>query len=179
MDCKICQKPFVARSHKHLICSIGCTEENKRRISLESYYRVKGDDIPKRERTYNTDFPKVSKREQRAKYRAKNKDKIKQRSRDYNAKSYNTRKNYHLKKHFNITLDEYNNLLELQDHSCKICLNHESTFTKKLAVDHCHSTGKIRGLLCDNCNRSIGMLKDSIEILQNAINYLKKSQEDD
>jgi len=43
----------------------------------------------------------------------------------------------------------------------------------KLVVDHCHSTGKIRGLLCHNCNRALGLMQDNVETLQNAIDYLK------
>jgi len=48
---------------------------------------------------------------------------------------------------------------------------------KRLAVDHCHVSGKIRGLLCFHCNSSLGKMKDSVEILQNAIDYLKKNRE--
>jgi len=44
-----------------------------------------------------------------------------------------------------------------------------------LVVDHCHSTGKVRGLLCSNCNRGIGMLQERVDILQNAIDYLKEN----
>lgn len=51
---------------------------------------------------------------------------------------------------------------------CKLC-----ELPKKLVVDHCHETGKVRGLLCRNCNLLIGHAKEDIVILQNAINYLK------
>lgn len=44
----------------------------------------------------------------------------------------------------------------------------------KLHVDHCHQTGKIRGLLCQKCNMALGLLNDSVEILETAIRYLKK-----
>ena len=43
----------------------------------------------------------------------------------------------------------------------------------KLVVDHCHATGKVRGLLCHNCNRALGLLKDKISVLKNAIQYLE------
>lgn len=43
----------------------------------------------------------------------------------------------------------------------------------KLVVDHCHVTGKVRGLLCHNCNRALGLLKDSVDNLSKAIDYLK------
>lgn len=45
----------------------------------------------------------------------------------------------------------------------------------KLVVDHCHDTGKIRGLLCHNCNRALGLLKDSVHTLESAIDYLEKT----
>ena len=80
-------------------------------------------------------------------------------------------KNNELKKMFGITLKEYNEMLEKQNHTCAIC-DGEEKFNGSLAVDHCHSTGKIRGLLCTNCNRGIGHLKDSISNLQSAIEYL-------
>lgn len=57
--------------------------------------------------------------------------------------------------------------------TCAICKKHKSNFTRALAVDHCHTTGKIRGLLCTNCNRALGNIKDSIDNLKNAIEYLE------
>lgn len=44
---------------------------------------------------------------------------------------------------------------------------------QKIVIDHCHATGRIRGLLCHNCNRALGLLKDSEENLKRAIEYLK------
>ncbi len=82
-------------------------------------------------------------------------------------------KNNSLKKHFNITINDYNYLLLKQNNRCAICNRHENEFSKKLAVDHCHKTNKIRKLLCMNCNTLIGQSKDDIEILKKAINYLE------
>jgi hypothetical protein len=86
--------------------------------------------------------------------------------------------NYKLNKIFGITKDDYNTLLESQNGTCAICQQPETAVnqwgTIKLAVDHCHKTGKVRGLLCRNCNTSIGKLKESTEILQRAINYLNR-----
>ncbi len=76
-----------------------------------------------------------------------------------------------LKRKFGITLEQYNNMLEDQNHRCAVCK--EIQTQKMLAVDHCHITGRIRGLLCENCNRGIGLLKDSPSILQSAIFYLQ------
>jgi hypothetical protein len=71
-----------------------------------------------------------------------------------------------------MTYQRYETMLESQNYSCSIC-SKKHTDDKKLHVDHCHTTGKVRGLLCNNCNNGIGKLKDSTELLEKAINYLK------
>ena len=80
----------------------------------------------------------------------------------------------HISYTFGMTLFEYNELFVKQEGCCGICKQHQTTFERRLAVDHCHETGKIRGLLCMKCNQGIGQLKDSIEVLSNAIEYLKE-----
>ena len=62
-----------------------------------------------------------------------------------------------------------------QNNSCAICGVLESKCSKKLHVDHDHKTGIVRGLLCSRCNAMIGMAKDEIGILIEAISYLTKS----
>lgn len=66
----------------------------------------------------------------------------------------------------------YNTLLEEQGEVCAICL--DPTTKGKLCVDHSHFTGKVRGLLCDRCNRSLGALQESADICNNMVNYIKK-----
>jgi hypothetical protein len=84
-------------------------------------------------------------------------------------------KEYYLKTKYNLSKDEYNKLLQEHNHKCAICSVDEVDALKgKLYVDHCHNTGKIRGLLCHHCNTGIGMLKDSTKILALAISYLNK-----
>jgi len=73
-----------------------------------------------------------------------------------------------------MTHDKYVELLKSQNYKCAICLTHSDDLKRNLAVDHNHSTGIVRGLLCDACNRAIGYLKESESILISAINYLKK-----
>ncbi|WEU68282.1 endonuclease [Escherichia phage vB_Ec_Tarrare] len=82
-------------------------------------------------------------------------------------------KNMHLKKLYGITLDEYNAMLEAQGHCCAICKGTEGMkLGRNMAVDHCHTTGKVRGILCSHCNRGLGFFKDNIESLKAAIKYL-------
>jgi len=67
-------------------------------------------------------------------------------------------------------------LLEDQGGSCKICNNKDGD--RKLAVDHCHHSGQVRGLLCRRCNVAIGSLEDDPVLLQKAIDYLVSAKED-
>ena len=82
----------------------------------------------------------------------------------------NQRKNRNLMRTFNITLDEYNRMLSSQNGVCKICK--EPPKVKKLHVDHCHTTNKVRGLLCHRCNIGLGNFRDNPMFLSEAISYL-------
>lgn len=81
----------------------------------------------------------------------------------------NYQKEYKLMKNYNLNLEEYNEMCIQQEFKCQICNK-----KKKLYVDHNHQTGEVRGLLCDLCNRAIGLLKENEDSLINAISYLKK-----
>lgn len=82
-----------------------------------------------------------------------------------------------LRADFGISLDAYNAMFAAQGGVCAICSQPETHKRngklKALAVDHDHGTGKIRGLLCSDCNTGIGKLKDSVNVLFNAIEYLR------
>lgn len=81
-----------------------------------------------------------------------------------------------LKYQFGISLADYSQMIKDQENRCAICGQPETHKRngriKALAVDHDHKTGKVRGLLCFDCNTGIGKLKDSVELLQSAIRYL-------
>jgi hypothetical protein len=79
-----------------------------------------------------------------------------------------------IKDNFNLTVDDYNLMFENQKGCCLICKKHQTDFKKRLAIDHCHHSGKIRGLLCSSCNTGLGLFKDNIESLHSAIEYLKR-----
>ena len=61
-----------------------------------------------------------------------------------------------------------------QNGCCAICGRHEAEFKFRLNIDHCHKTGKLRGLICTNCNSGIGNLQDDAELLLKAYDYLRK-----
>lgn len=78
---------------------------------------------------------------------------------------------YNLKKNYGITPTEYLILLGQQMGVCAICKT-KCISGRKLAVDHCHDTNRVRGLLCCNCNRGIGLLKHNVNILTAALDYI-------
>lgn len=75
------------------------------------------------------------------------------------------------RKNYGISLEDYEIILVKQGGVCGICFCKDKN--KRLAVDHCHKTGKIRGLLCNKCNIGIGYFDDNIENLIKAANYLR------
>lgn len=87
-----------------------------------------------------------------------------------------------IKAKYGITKTDYLNLLQQQDNKCAVCgdeekvlNNWDKTQTRNLAIDHCHDTGIIRGLLCYRCNTTLGKVEDSPLLLRNLANYLERS----
>lgn len=93
-------------------------------------------------------------------------------------RNINYQKAYHRKMKYNITQEEYDNMMFKQNFSCKICGMHKDDLNKELSVDHDHNTGKIRDLLCQHCNTMLGMGRESINIFKSAISYIKKHKKD-
>ena len=116
-------------------------------------------------------------------YYKENKKEIAKKRREYYLKEKDTPeykariRDTHLKYTYGISLNCYTDMLTEQGGSCKICLSTETknSSTDMFAVDHCHDTGQVRGLLCDKCNRGLGFLEDNIGTLKNAIKYLEDS----
>lgn len=80
---------------------------------------------------------------------------------------------------YGITLEQYNSMLVDQNNSCAVCNRSETALDKNgklkaLSVDHCHDTGKIRGLLCDSCNRAEGFLQSNVDIIRKLADYVEK-----
>jgi hypothetical protein len=86
-----------------------------------------------------------------------------------------------LKRIFGITPEQYDIILNNQGGVCKICKNPETLKHHKtgtiplLAIDHCHKTNTVRGILCAKCNTGIGSFRDDINLLKSAIFYLEES----
>lgn len=133
----------------------------KRKETSKSYYQKNRDIIVEKNRSYSkSDHGKAKKKEWYLRTREARKD---------------DRKNYMLKRAYGITLDQYKKLCDDQNNKCRICKKEQkiSTFKKGLVVDHCHSTGKVRGLLCSPCNTALGLFYDDISVLKSAVSYLQ------
>ena len=89
-------------------------------------------------------------------------------------KAKNTSRSNLLKRRYGISQEIYEQMLAKQNNACAIC-KEPCKIKDRLAIDHCHTTGKIRGLLCFNCNLALGKLKDSAVILQAALDYIVSS----
>ncbi len=73
---------------------------------------------------------------------------------------------------YNLTQEEYFSLFMKYNNSCAICKRHQNELPRVLCIDHCHKTGKVRGLLCAECNSGLGMFKDNPLFLEKAIKYI-------
>ena len=105
------------------------------------------------------------------KYHTLTEEQKKQRREKSNCYNTEYRQQYNLRTRFGLTTEDFSAIIVEQNFMCKIC---GVGFEEKVKpqVDHCHETGKVRGLLCRNCNTSLGLLKENPETLRSMIDYL-------
>ena len=118
-------------------------------------------------------------------YYSRNRDKVNKSARAHYAKNRDRRRawaaQYHrdnpdkklewgLRRRYGITLDEYRQMCDAQDNRCVIC---QEVPRGRLCVDHCHASGKFRGLICSTCNIGLGMFKNDPYLLRRAAGYLR------
>lgn len=103
-------------------------------------------------------------------------DEILQKKKEYAQNNPEVKRNSWYKHKYGITLEDYNSMLKLQKGGCAICKSEVplSTQHKHLYVDHNHTTGKVRGILCHPCNRTIGSALEDLGRLKGCIDYLEK-----
>lgn len=106
-------------------------------------------------------------------------ERLKANSRRHEAtKTKADRRREKLRSSYGLTQEAYDAMVKKQRNRCAVCRKPETRKNRygplPLAVDHCHKTGKVRGLLCLLCNTAIGKLKDSPALLRAAIEYLEK-----
>lgn len=93
----------------------------------------------------------------------------------YNARYKDKKKDWYLQRRYGITYAERDAMLSAQGGVCAICAaDNPQKGGQDWAVDHCHSTGNVRGILCHPCNVALGLMRDNVTTLSNAIDYLKK-----
>lgn len=120
---------------------------------------------------------------QNDKYKLENKEKLGAAAKEWKKNNPDKVKKYqrisNLRTLFGIEVEDYERMLKDQDGKCAICrqpetfIHHQTNEIANLAVDHCHTTGNIRKLLCKSCNNGLGLFKENIDSLINAIQYLK------
>lgn len=91
-------------------------------------------------------------------------------------------KTAYYERNYGITETELRSMYENQDHRCFICGSDgfvigKNGHSEKLAVDHCHDTGRVRKLLCHNCNRALGLMQDNPGLLRSAADYIEMHRE--
>lgn len=89
------------------------------------------------------------------------------------------RSNYFFKRTYGLTLEQVKQIFRQQKGKCSICkkrMRMRGNGGKRAHIDHDHKNGKIRGMICDICNRGLGFFQDNTKILKSAIRYLRKSQ---
>ena len=100
------------------------------------------------------------------------------RSIKWNRENKHRHKGYCIKHNYGISMVDYNEMVFSQNGECAICKkkpNQEGAkINRVLHIDHCHSTGTVRGLLCGACNRALGLFRDDKKTIENALNYLSK-----
>lgn len=126
-------------------CARAFWERNKERINA------------KRRERYATDLEYAEKRREWKK--------------EWNKKHPDKKRKTHLAE-YGMTPDDYNKMFEAQEGRCAICGVSQVELKRRLAIDHDHISGKIRGLLCERCNLMLGKANDDINILTSAIQYL-------
>ena len=111
-------------------------------------------------------------------WRLNNPEKVKQTSASWRARLDGEHAAKWRRKHYyGLAPEEFDRMLNLQNGSCAICKKSfgEAPFGRRLAVDHCHDTGKVRGLLCSQCNGAIGLLGESPKRIRAAADYVARS----
>lgn len=114
--------------------------------------------------------------QRRARTLTEDREKVRQLQRESYARNPEAYRDSRLRSQFGITLAQYRDMEAAQDSKCAIC-GEKCKTGRSLAVDHNHSTGEVRGLLCANCNRAIGLLQEDPDRLAAAAMYLLRFQD--
>lgn len=148
--------------------------EDRKEYRHQYYLRNKKKAVSQAQNYYQRNKDRCKARN-KARYAAKH-DEIRSRMRQYYAANKAKWREGNLKKHHGVSLSQYIKVVDSQNGCCGICGVHQSKLRRPLALDHCHSSGKIRGVLCDKCNLGLGLLGDTLLPLVAAVEYLKRTE---
>jgi len=159
--CIVCKKRFTTSIGPKQTCSLECNKVNGKRLSKNWAVRnpEKVNRRAKEWRDKNLEKARLASRKSAAKTRKENPRIIKDRK---------------LRSSYGISLEDFENMLKSQNHSCAICsfsFEYKSQ-SKGPHIDHDHQTGKVRMILCRFCNNLLGYANDDVLILESAITYL-------
>lgn len=139
---------------------------DKIRAQKKEFYAANRDKILAQAKEYRvTNRDKIL--AQRKEYYSANRDKVLARGREYHAAKRENR----MAEKYGVSKEQLALMEEKQGGLCAICGKANRSY-RRLCIDHCHTSGKVRGLLCDGCNTGLGAFKDSPELLNRAISYL-------
>lgn len=176
--CLSCGKEFVPKKKDVRIrfCCEECRIEYRRKNGyMKDYYRVNNEKWRERHSSEEYKDKKNSARRLRYATDSEFREKHKQSVKEYNERKPEIKLNSRLKK-YGLNYDTYLELNRKQNGKCAICGSEiGDAMMNRLYVDHNHKTGKVRGLLCMECNIGLGKFKDNIDLLKNAILYLEVS----
>lgn len=176
--CLNCNKKFTPSKNDKRIkfCSELCRREYRNKTNyMKSYYNENIDKWKDRQSQQSYKDTKNETRKTKYHTDADFRQRVIDRSKQYRIDHPTAKRSQDLYSKYGMTLQEYDEMLKNQDGKCAICgMNAEDNGRYGvLYVDHNHQTGKIRGLLCENCNFGLGIFKDNIDILNNAVKYLE------
>lgn len=162
---KICCKCKTEKDNKYF------AKDNCQKDKLHSYCKECVNIISKK--YYYKNKEKIQKRMN--KYSSEHREQKREYAKTWYIKNKDRKKEYHIRKAFGIDISKYNIILKNQNNKCAICDIDNNNLNRSLVIDHCHKTGKIRGLLCGRCNLMLGNIKDNKNILKKMIKYLNSN----
>lgn len=178
--CKVCMAAYKREYYTNNKPAINVknnenyyTNREARLERCREYYQENSDSIKTRVKTYVKLNGEKIKRDHATYYR-ENRDDLLAARQAYASGHRDQIEDYRLKAAYGISLAQYEEMLVAQDGRCKICGSDKADSRgRSLHVDHDHLTGKVRGLLCNQCNHAIGLLQDSPERFERAASYLR------
>jgi hypothetical protein len=178
--CKPCSAAYKREHYRENKSDINAKNsanyhQNRERYSQQKkeQYRANPEPARARARKRAEEKPEVVKEEQRRRYQENRTERL-EKQRKYAAKYPDRVRDTHLRRLYGIDLARYEAMLQEQGGGCKICgAVQADAIGRRLHVDHCHETGRVRGLLCYSCNKVLGLVHDSTDRLERTVAYLR------